>query len=67
MIRAVRGVLDTNTVIMVSRITDPASLPAEPLITTVTLAELTVGPPGRDDCRGTCRPPSARPAGRGRL
>ena len=39
-----RGVLDTNTVIMLSRITDPASLPAEPLLTTVTLAELTVGP-----------------------
>ncbi|GAA1809970.1 hypothetical protein GCM10009682_34590 [Luedemannella flava] len=29
---------------MLSRITDPASLPAEPLITAVTLAELTVGP-----------------------
>src|SRR5262245_17576668 len=29
---------------MLSRITDPAALPAEPLITTVTLAELTVGP-----------------------
>lgn len=39
-----RGVLDTSTVIMLSRITDPASLPAEPLITAVTLAELSVGP-----------------------
>jgi tRNA(fMet)-specific endonuclease VapC len=39
-----RGVLDTNTVIMLSRITDPASLPAEPVITTITLAELSVGP-----------------------
>ena len=39
-----RGVLDTSTVIMLSRITDPAALPAEPLITTATLAELTVGP-----------------------
>src|SRR5580698_3310133 len=29
---------------MLSRMTDPATLPAEPLITTVTLAELTVGP-----------------------
>src|SRR5579859_3725194 len=29
---------------MLSRITDPTVLPAEPLITTVTLAELTVGP-----------------------
>jgi tRNA(fMet)-specific endonuclease VapC len=33
-----------GTVIMLSRITDPAALPAEPLITTVTLTELTVGP-----------------------
>jgi predicted nucleic acid-binding protein len=42
--RQLRGVLDTSTVIMLSRITDPAALPGEPLITTVTLAELTVGP-----------------------
>jgi tRNA(fMet)-specific endonuclease VapC len=39
-----RGVLDTSTVIMLSRITDPSVLPAEPLITTITLAELSVGP-----------------------
>jgi predicted nucleic acid-binding protein len=39
-----RGVLDTSTVIMLSRITDPTSLPAEPLITAITLAELSVGP-----------------------
>ncbi|HUD39291.1 MAG TPA: type II toxin-antitoxin system VapC family toxin [Streptosporangiaceae bacterium] len=43
-VRHLRGVLDTSTVIMLSRIADPAVLPAEPLITTVTLAELTVGP-----------------------
>jgi tRNA(fMet)-specific endonuclease VapC len=43
-VRHLRGVLDTSAVIMLSRITDPALLPAEPLITTVTLAELTVGP-----------------------
>jgi tRNA(fMet)-specific endonuclease VapC len=43
-VRYLRGVLDTSTVIVLSRITDPAVLPAEPLITTVTLAELTVGP-----------------------
>jgi tRNA(fMet)-specific endonuclease VapC len=42
--RHARGVLDTSTVIMLSRITDPAALPVEPLITAVTLAELTVGP-----------------------
>jgi tRNA(fMet)-specific endonuclease VapC len=39
-----RGVLDTNTVIMLPRLADPAVLPAEPLITAVTLAELSVGP-----------------------
>jgi predicted nucleic acid-binding protein len=36
--------LDTNTVIMLSRVTDASSLPQEPLITAVTLAELSVGP-----------------------
>lgn len=39
-----RGVLDTNTVILLPRLTDPTLLPAEPLITAVTLAELSVGP-----------------------
>jgi predicted nucleic acid-binding protein len=39
-----RGILDTSTVIMLSRITNPSSLPGEPLITAVTLAELSVGP-----------------------
>ena len=39
-----RGVLDTNTVILLPRLTDPTVLPAEPLITAVTLAELSVGP-----------------------
>lgn len=38
-----RGVLDTSTVIMLPQ-TDPAFLPDEPLITAVTLAELSVGP-----------------------
>ena len=36
--------MDTNTVIMLSRISDPFSLPGEPFITAVTLAELSVGP-----------------------
>jgi len=36
--------LDTSTVIAMRQITDPAALPAEPLITTVTLAELSAGP-----------------------
>jgi predicted nucleic acid-binding protein len=39
-----RGILDTNAVIMLSRIEDPTTLPTEPLITTITLAELSVGP-----------------------
>jgi tRNA(fMet)-specific endonuclease VapC len=37
------GVLDTNTLILVDRL-DPETLPAEPVITAVTLAELSVGP-----------------------
>ena len=36
--------LDTSTVIMLRRLDDPELLPAEPLITAVTLAELSVGP-----------------------
>jgi tRNA(fMet)-specific endonuclease VapC len=43
-VRSGRGVLDTNTVIMLSRVTDATTLPEEPLITAVTLAELSVGP-----------------------
>ena len=39
-----RGVLDTSTVILLPRITDPSVLPDQPLITAVTLAELSVGP-----------------------
>lgn len=39
-----RGVLDTSTVILLQRLTDPALLPEEPTITAVTLAELSVGP-----------------------
>lgn len=37
------GVLDTNTVILLERLR-PAELPDEPVITAVTLAELSVGP-----------------------
>lgn len=39
-----RGVLDTSTVILLQRLADPDTLPAEPLITAITLAELAVGP-----------------------
>ena len=37
------GVLDTSTLVLIDRL-DPDSLPAEPVITAVTLAELSVGP-----------------------
>jgi predicted nucleic acid-binding protein len=39
-----RGVLDTSAVIWLGSAADASALPAEPLITTVTLAELSVGP-----------------------
>ena len=38
------GILDTNTVILLPQLSDPGALPAEPKITAVTLAELSVGP-----------------------
>lgn len=37
------GVLDTSTLILIDRL-DPEDLPDEPIITAVTLAELSVGP-----------------------
>jgi len=42
--RSARGILDTSTVIRLAAIRDPTGLPGEPLITAVTLAELSVGP-----------------------
>jgi hypothetical protein len=42
--RPARGILDTSTVIAMRDIADPSALPPEPLITTVTLAELSAGP-----------------------
>ncbi len=44
-----QGILDTSTLILLGRISDPEVLPGEPLITTVTLAELSVGPLVTDD------------------
>ena len=38
------GLLDTNTLVLLQRLRDPAALPREPVISTVTLAELSVGP-----------------------
>jgi predicted nucleic acid-binding protein len=39
-----RGLLDTSTVILLPRLTDPGVLPEQPVISVVTLAELSVGP-----------------------
>jgi predicted nucleic acid-binding protein len=39
-----RGILDTNTLILLGRLRDIDTLPDEPQITAVTLAELSVGP-----------------------
>ena len=41
---ATRGVLDTSTLILLGRLPDATALPDEPMITTITLAELSVGP-----------------------
>jgi predicted nucleic acid-binding protein len=38
------GLLDTNTLILLSRIADASTLPERPQISTITLAELSVGP-----------------------
>ena len=37
------GIIDTNTLILLERL-DPSVLPEEPVITAITLAELSVGP-----------------------
>jgi hypothetical protein len=42
--RLASGILDTSTVLLLGKISNAASLPAQPLITAVTLAELAVGP-----------------------
>jgi tRNA(fMet)-specific endonuclease VapC len=42
--RPAQGVLDTSAVIAMREISDPSALPPEPLITAVTLAELSAGP-----------------------
>ncbi|MGH7761696.1 MAG: type II toxin-antitoxin system VapC family toxin [Candidatus Dormibacteraceae bacterium] len=38
------GLLDTSTLVLLPRLQDPDLLPEEPLISAVTLAELSVGP-----------------------
>ena len=44
MSRIERGLLDTSTVILLGRIADPSLLPDEPVISAITLAELSLGP-----------------------
>ena len=36
--------LDTSTVVLLGRLTDPSSLPMDSLVSAITLAELSVGP-----------------------
>lgn len=43
------GLLDTNAVILLPRLTDAEALPERPAITAVTLAKLSVGPLVTDD------------------
>ena len=56
MTAAESGLLDTSTVILLARIADPATLPGRPLISAITLAELSVGPlVARDDAERAAR------------
>ncbi len=38
------GLLDTSTLVLLERIDDPSNLPRQPVISAITLAELSVGP-----------------------
>lgn len=44
MTEAGAGLLDTSTLILLSRLRDPSVLPERPVISAITLAELSVGP-----------------------
>ena len=43
------GMLDTSTLLLLPRLRDPSALPDVPLISAITLAELSVGPLVTDD------------------
>ena len=43
-LRVPRGMLDTSTVVLLGRISDPLDLPDESVVSAITLAELSVGP-----------------------
>ena len=49
------GLLDTNTLLLLPRIGDPSVLPDVPLISAITLAELSVGPLVTDDAAERAR------------
>ena len=50
------GILDTNALILLGRLEDASRLPRSPSITTITLAELSVGPHvARDDTERAAR------------
>jgi tRNA(fMet)-specific endonuclease VapC len=49
------GLLDTSTLLLLPRIVDPGVLPQFPLISAVTLAELSVGPLVTDDAAEQAR------------
>ena len=56
LLRPESGLLDTSVVIGLAGIDDPDELPARPLISTLTLAELSVGPlVARDDTTRAAR------------
>ena len=49
--RRPRGLLDTSVVIALPELDDPAALPEQPLISAITLAELSAAPLLTDDAR----------------
>jgi tRNA(fMet)-specific endonuclease VapC len=50
-----QGLLDTSTLLLLPRIGDPSVLPDVPLISAITLAELSVGPLVTDDAAERAR------------
>jgi hypothetical protein len=54
-VRDPEGLLDTSTLLLLPRIGDPSVLPDVPLISAITLAELSVGPLVTDDAAERAR------------
>ena len=57
------GLLDASVVVLLERITDLVMLPVRPVISSVTLAELSVGPMTTADPAQRAIPPVAPAAG----